>query len=184
MKQRRLELKLQVLAASISIAATTFIAPYVSANAENSDLANSEENQLAQAADSCRRVFPPEGAYVHSQPTVYGSVIGSIAGGRYVMIESGGINDWVPISIPLKGYIFTGYLTSCAPAPPPPPNCRQVVATNGVYVYQQPLAKSAIVGVIASGRYVLIENQSSNGWVPISIPLKGYVLANYLSECS
>lgn len=184
MKQHGLEIKLPILAASLSIVATTSIVPFVSANAQDSDLTNSEENQLVQTADSCRRVFPPEGTYVHTQPTVYGFVIGSIAGGRYVKIESGGINDWVPISIPLKGYVFAGYLTDCASAPPPPPNCRQVTAANGIYVYEQPLAKSAIVGVIANGRYVMVENQTSTGWVPISIPLKGYVFANYLSECS
>lgn len=184
MKQYWFELKLQVLTASLSIAVSTFIMPFVSANAQNLNLVNNKENQLAQAADNCRRVFPPEGVYVHTQPTVYGSIIGSIAGGRYVRIESENINDWIPISIPLKGYVFAGYLTSCAPAPPPPPNCRQVAATNGIYVYQQPLAQSPIVGFIASGRYVMIENRSSNGWASISIPLKGYVFANYLSECS
>jgi len=195
MKQNSLRRKSLVLATS-SLAMTSFAILSGTAIAiasesiqpiapENLALpkANADRYELTQTSDSCHQVAARNGLYVRRKPTVYSTALGIIASGRYVTVEPGGTNNWVPISAPLKGYVFADYLTSCQSAPPPK-NCRQVAAKSGVYVRQEPSVDSAIVGVVTNGRYVTIENQNLNGWVQISVPLKGYVSANYLSDCS
>lgn len=142
--------------------------------------------QLAQVvSENCRQVSASSGVYVRREPTVYSTALGIIGGGRYVTVAPGGTTDWVPISAPLKGYVFRNFLTSCQSAPPPPSNCRQVSsASGGLNVRQNPSINSAIVGKVVNRRYVTIQNSGANGWVPISVPLQGYVSADYLTYCS
>lgn len=152
---------------------------------------NESVYQLAQGSDNCRSVAARNGLYVREDPTVYSRAIGVIPYGRNVtIVESRGVNTvggnpgakWMPISAPMQGYVYAGYLSSCQESPPPK-NCREVSARGGVYVRQDPSINSDVVGVVPNGRNVTIENRGANGWVPISVPLQGYVSAAYLTYC-
>ncbi|MBE9182493.1 SH3 domain-containing protein [Oculatella sp. LEGE 06141] len=62
--------------------------------------------------------------------------------------------------------------------------CRIVnIDSGGLNVRQQPSLTSSIVGVLADGADVSIENQGYNGWVPITQPFNGFVAAEYLTFC-
>ncbi len=139
---------------------------------------------LAQALDACRRVVARQGVYVHSQPSVESPALGLIDSQRNVTIQDQGAMGWVPISAPLPGYVLASHLGLCqAAAPPPPDSCRRVIAQNGVAVSLTPAVGGRIVGEIPFDRRVTIENSGANGWVPISVPLRGYIPASELGYC-
>lgn len=147
--------------------------------------------QLAQTSNICREVAARSGLYVREQPTVYSRALGIIPYGQNVtVVENPGRNivvgnpgvKWMPISAPIQGYVYAGFLSSCQESPPPN-NCREVSARGSVYVRQDPSINSDIVGVVPTGRNVTIENRGANGWVPISVPRQGYVSAAYLTYC-
>lgn len=148
--------------------------------------------QLAQTSNTCREVSARNGLYVREDPTVYSTALGVLPYGRNVtVVENPGRNvvvgnpgvEWMPISAPIRGYVYAGFLSSCQESPPPN-TCREVSARGGVYVRQEPSINGDIVGVVPTGRNVTLENRGANGWVPISVPLQGYVSAAYLTYCS
>ncbi|BAZ40457.1 SH3 type 3 domain protein [Calothrix sp. NIES-4101] len=73
----------------------------------------------------------------------------------------------------------SGYLLAQVPA-----SCRQVIARSGLRVREQPSINSRVIGTIQNNRNVTIQTDvNTNGWVPISTPLPGYVYAQYLGMC-
>lgn len=62
-------------------------------------------------------------------------------------------------------------------------NCRQVRTMNGLYVLNQPSITGSVVGFLDYGQDVTIRNRGKNGFVPISSPIRGYVLAEFLNSC-
>jgi hypothetical protein len=84
--------------------------------------------QLAQGSDNCRSVAARNGLYVREDPTVYSRALGVIPYGRNVtVVESRGANTvggnpgakWMPISAPMQGYVYAGFLSFCQESPPP-----------------------------------------------------------------
>jgi uncharacterized protein YgiM (DUF1202 family) len=148
-----------------------------------SSLDSQKEFQLAQTQDSCYQIIARSGAYVRREPTVYSEAIGAIAYGRNVEVTGDVISDWVPISAPIPGYVYSDWVAPCNAASPPPSNCRRVVAERGIPVRQDPSRNSEIVGYVSSGRRVILEGQGVNGWVPIGVPLQGYVQSDQLVYC-
>ena len=147
--------------------------------------------QLAQDSDKCHEVAARNGLYVREDPTVYSRAFGILPYGRNVtVVESQGTNTvggnpgakWMPISAPMQGYVYAGFLSSCQESPPPK-NCREVSKRGGAYIRQEPSINSDVVGVVPNGRNVTIENRGADGWVPVSVPLQGYVSATYLTYC-
>jgi len=147
--------------------------------------------QLAQGSDNCHQVAARNGLYVREDPTVYSGALGILPYGRNVtVVESKGANTvggnpgakWMPISAPLQGYVYAGFLSSCQESPAPK-NCREVSQKGSLYVRREPSINSSVVGVVPNGRNVTIENRGANGWVPISVPLQGYVSAANLTYC-
>ena len=77
-----------------------------------------------------------------------------------------------------------------------PDSCRQVIARNGLNVRRQPTANSEAIGIIDSarnvtiqslgenGRRVRIESLGTDGWVPITVLVRGYVQTENLAYCS
>jgi len=64
-------------------------------------------------------------------------------------------------------------------------NCRQV--TNRIAalnIRQSPGLSGDVVGVVPGGRTVNIDNRGTDGWVPISEPMAGYVSSRYLIMCA
>ncbi|AFZ17995.1 SH3 domain-containing protein [Allocoleopsis franciscana] len=147
--------------------------------------------QIAQDSDKCHEVVARNGLYVREAPTVYSRALGILPYGQNVtVVESQGTNTvggnpgakWMPISAPMQGYVYAGYLSSCQESPAPT-KCRAVSKRGGLYVRQEPSINSAGVGAVPNGRNVTLENLGANGWVPISAPLQGYVSAANLTYC-
>ncbi|MEQ8999302.1 MAG: SH3 domain-containing protein [Coleofasciculus sp. B1-GNL1-01] len=75
---------------------------------------NETPDKLAQVSANCRQVAAIGGGlYVREQPTVYSESVTVLTDGQTVTIENGGTKYWVPISAPVSGYAFRGFLTSC-----------------------------------------------------------------------
>lgn len=140
-------------------------------------------SEIAQNSDNCQQVIAKRGLYVREQPTVYSSDVGIIAYGRNVEVAGTVINNWLPISAPLKGYVYAEWIGRCQAASPPPSNCRRVVASRGIAARQEPFRDSKVLGYISSGRRVILTGQGTNGWVQISIPFKGYIPSDQLVYC-
>ena len=100
-------------------------------------------------------------------------------------IQSLGENGWVPITAPIQGYAYGGFLGACEAATAlPPTNCSQVAAVRGINVHHAPSTDGESVRVVANGRRVTIESIGTDGCVPITVPLRGYVQAENLAYCS
>jgi uncharacterized protein YgiM (DUF1202 family) len=152
-------------------------------SSSKSTLASETGIQITQRSYRCRQVTAKRGLYVREKPTVYSNAIGIVAYGRNVEVAGGITNNWVPISAPLKGYVYADWIGRCQAASPPPSNCRRVIAERGIPARQAPSSDSKVVGYISSGRRVILTGQGTNGWVPISIPFRGYVPSNQLVYC-
>ncbi|MBD2465497.1 SH3 domain-containing protein [Oscillatoria sp. FACHB-1407] len=171
----------------IGVTAVALIASAISLQNHSAALAEpllaQQEYQLAQIPDNCRQVTASSGLYVRQEPTVYSQALGVIGSGRYVTIKNPGTNGWAPISAPLEGYVYTGFLGTCQETTPPPSNCRRVQADEELLVRQEPSVNGTVVGTVTDGRRVTIANLGVNGWVPITVPLVGYVSSDYLAYC-
>ncbi|MDV2992210.1 MAG: hypothetical protein N4J56_001864 [Chroococcidiopsis sp. SAG 2025] len=148
-----------------------------------STLASVIGTQIAQRPYSCNQVIAKRGLYVREKPTVYSNAVGIVAYERNVEVAGGITNNWVPISAPLKGYVYADWIGNCQAKAPPPSSCRRVVANRGIPARQEPSSDSKVVGYISSGRRVILTGRGANGWVPISIPFKGYVPSAQLVYC-
>lgn len=151
---------------------------------ERTSLQKQSGFQLAQTAGSCYQVIARNGLYVRRGPTVYSEAIGIINYGRNVTVEPGRTRYWIPISAPLQGYVYANWLAPCGAASLPPNNCRRVVARTSAPVRQEPSINGEIIGLVARGRRVTIEeNLGANDWVAVSVPLRGYIASEYLAYC-
>ncbi len=66
------------------------------------------------------------GLYLQSQPTVHSEALGILPDGQQVVPFKNKLfgNGWLPISAPMRGYVFAGFLTPCkADTIPPNSNC-------------------------------------------------------------
>ncbi len=187
MKQNGSWKKYTSFTSSLLLSATVLVAPAFAIETNQTQdvkLQNSGEYLLAQIPDSCRQVISNNGLNVRQEATTNSKAVGIIGSGRTVTIQSLGENGWVPITAPLKGYVYGGFLGECQAAnSPPPTDCRSVAAVRGINVYQTPSSDGATTGFVANGRRVTIESLGSDGWVPITVPLKGYVQAENLGYC-
>lgn len=62
-------------------------------------------------------------------------------------------------------------------------NCRRVnTTTNPLNIRATP--NGEIVGSLAKGTLITIENTGTGGWVPIASPIRGYVYGEYLAPCT
>jgi uncharacterized protein YgiM (DUF1202 family) len=175
--------KYTTLTNSILLTATVLVAPSFAADTNQTQI--QREYLLAQASDNCRQVIARNGLNVRRQPTANSEAVGIIESARNVTIQNLGENGWVPITAPIQGYVYGGFLGSCeAATAPPPTNCRQVAAVRGINVYQAPSTDGESLGVVANGRRVTIESLGTDGWVPVTVPLRGYVQAENLAYCS
>jgi uncharacterized protein YgiM (DUF1202 family) len=186
--------------ASLVFATVAFTAPSPAAKIESQTNTHITSNatlpqpqrdvQFAQSLDSCYQVVAPSGLYVRREPTVYSEALGIVSYGRNVTVEGTGLASWAPISAPLQGYVYSGWVAPCQAvsarfqaASPTLDNCRLILADDGIAIRQAPSLNAEVVGYVASGRRVTIENRGEQGWVPISAPLNGYVSSGNLVYC-
>jgi uncharacterized protein YgiM (DUF1202 family) len=183
MQQQRSWQKYTTLTSSLLLTATVLVAPSFAADTNQTQIQG--EYLLAQASENCRQVIARNGLNVRRQPTANSEAVGIIGSARNVTIQSLGENGWVLITAPIQGYVYGGFLGACEVATAPPPtNCRQVAAVRGINVHQAHSTDGESVGVVANGRRVTIESLGTDGWVPITVPLRGYVQAENLAYCS
>ncbi|MBE9124375.1 SH3 domain-containing protein [Tychonema sp. LEGE 07199] len=187
MKQNGSWKKYTSLTSSLLLSATVLVAPAFASETnqtQNVKLQNTSQYLLAQIPNSCRQVIASSGLNVRQEANSNSQAVGIIGSGRTVTIQSLGENGWVPITAPLKGYVYGGFLGECETAnSPPPTDCRLVAAVRGINVHQTPSSEGETAGFIANGRRVTIESLGSDGWVPITVPLKGYVQSENLAYC-
>ena len=179
---------------SIALAMTAFPAFSTAATTAPSALLrqtsqNTDEYQLAQTSNNCRRVDTST-TYLNVRSSPGGGIIGSLPDKTVVTIENTGSNAWVPISSPRQGYVYGAYLTLCEqPVPPsetatPLDNCREVAVRGTTRVQAEPSINSPIKGVLTYLQRVTLVNRGENGWVPISGPIPGYISSAALRYCS
>lgn len=180
----------KITAPLLSLGMTTLIG--LPAIAQTATSATAERRtliaQIAPTEGECRLVtIDTGGLNVRQQPSIFSSVVGVLADGADVTIESLGENGWVPISEPLNGFVAAEHLTSCGGvggATPIPDDCREIDAVNGLNIRREPSRDSAVVDALANGRTINITEERSDGWVGINSPLQGYVYGDYLDYCS
>jgi len=183
MQQQRSWQKYTTLTSSLLLTVTVLVAPSFAADTNKTQIQG--KYLLAQASENCRLVIARNGLNVPRQPTANSEAVGIIDSARNVTIQSLGENGWVPITAPIQGYVYGGFLGACeAATAPPPTNSSQVAAVRGINVHQAPSTDGESVGVVANGRRVTIESLGTDGWAPITVPLRGYVQAENLAYCS
>ncbi len=181
--------KLPTVSTTLLLAATLFATPTFANDInqiQGSKSSGLQESSylLAQVPASCRQVIARGGLRVREKPSANSRVVGTVQTNRNVTIQTDVTNNgWVPISTPLPGYVYAQYLGMCDTAAPPPSNCRRIVASAGAPVRQQPSDTATSVGVITNGRRVIIDSLGFDGWVPITVPMQGYVQGSYLGYC-
>lgn len=149
----------------------------------------SDEYQLAQTPDNCRRVATQQSDNLNVRYSPDGAIIGTLRNQTLVIIENYA-GDWVKISSPQSGYVSAKHLESCQQPVPPSEtatssdNCRKIFVGGVLRVRQQPSINSPILGVLESGQRVIIKNRGKDGWVPISSPVNGYIPSIVLRDCS
>jgi hypothetical protein len=63
--------------------------------------------------------------------------------------------------------------------------CRQVSSTvSGLNVRQAPSLSAPVVGVVAGGNEVALQDLGEGGWAPVTAPYEGYVSTSYLTNCA
>ncbi len=183
MQQQRSWQKYTTLTSSLLLTAMVLVAPSFAADTNQTQIQG--EYLLAQASENCRLVIARNGLNVRRQPTANSEAVSIIDSARNVTVQSLGENGWVPITAPIQGYVYGGFLGACeAATAPPPTNSSQVAAVRGINVHQAPSTDGESVGVVANGRRVTIESIGRDGWVLITVPLRGYVQAENLVYCS
>lgn len=137
---------------------------------------------------SCRRVNTSGGVALNVRDAPGGDIISTLPDKTLVTIVNRGANGWVPISAPQTGYIFASYLAQCTDPIVETPvltnSCRRIAVKEGMTVRQNPSLNGAVLGTLIDGQEISIVNRGANGWVPISSPINGYVLAVGLVMCS
>ncbi|MEG4530233.1 SH3 domain-containing protein [Microcoleus sp. D2_18a_D3] len=183
MQEQRIWQKYTTLTSSIFLTATVLVVPSFAADTNQTQIQG--EYLLAQALENCRPVIATNGLNVRRQPRANSEAVGIIDSARNVTIQNLGENGWVPITGPIQGYVYGGFLGACeAATASPPTNCRQVAAARGINVHQAPSTDGESVGVVANGRRVTIESLGTDGWVPITVPVRGYVQTENRAYCS
>lgn len=137
---------------------------------------------------SCRRVNTSGGVALNVRNAPGGEIVGTLPDKTLVTILNRGASGWVPISAPQSGYVFASYLSQCTDPIVETPvltnSCRRIAVKEGMAVRQNPSLNGAVLGTLIDGQEITIVNRGANGWVPISSPINGYVLAVGLVMCS
>lgn len=146
---------------------------------------NRSDYRIAQqrVVSDCRRVDASGGLNVRERPTTNSRVIGVLANGAQVRIESW-TEDWVPLEEPMAGYVYKPYLDYCNPSASLPENCAKVEAVGGLNVRRRPTTDSGIVRTLENDRYISLEEPYSDEWAEIYAPVSGYVATDYLQSCA
>jgi hypothetical protein len=67
---------------------------------------------------------------------------------------------------------------------PADPNCRQTNRTVDIFAKPSVGADSSTLGILEPEARVTIASVGANGWVPVTAPLAGFVIARHLKPCA
>lgn len=126
-----------VITATLSVstgAATAATRQVVQSSVSRTLLPGNQSNlELAQNfPNHCAEVVPPNGLYVRREPSVYSEAIGVVDYQSYLTTAEGGTETWLPISAPVKGYVWRAWVAPCHVVPEVPPVVPDAEAVPGV----------------------------------------------------
>lgn len=67
---------------------------------------------------------------------------------------------------------------------PADPNCRQTNRTVDIFSQPSVGSDSSTIGILEQDARVTIASAGANGWVPITAPMSGFVIARHLKPCA
>lgn len=68
---------------------------------------------VTDASKVCRQVIVRSGLNVRAEPTVYSTRVGILRTGTNVTVVGSEVNNWLPISEPINGYVAARFLGDC-----------------------------------------------------------------------
>lgn len=68
---------------------------------------------VTDASEVCRQVIVRSGLNVRAEPTVYSTRVGILRTGTNVTVVGSEVNNWLPISEPINGYVAARFLGDC-----------------------------------------------------------------------
>lgn len=138
------------------------------------------------ASNQVRRVaqaFPEKCAiaigdsFVYNEPATSGQRIRILGGSEQVTLADEGINGWIAISSPVKGFVQIKDLKPCGPIG----ECR--AAKQSIFVYDRPDSSSRKIRSMLTNEEVIVADRERNGWIAISSPVKGFVQTVDMKTC-
>ncbi len=118
-----------------------------------------------------------EEIFVYNSPATSGRRIRSLRPEEQVALVDEGINGWIAINSPIKGFVQIKDLKPCSPIG----ECR--AAKQGIFVYDKPDSSGRKIRSILTNEEVTIAGTNENGWIAISSPANGFVQTVDLKSC-
>ncbi|MBC6478641.1 MAG: SH3 domain-containing protein [Hormoscilla sp. GM7CHS1pb] len=118
-----------------------------------------------------------EEIFVYNSPATSGQRIRSLGPSEQVALADEGMNGWIAIDSPIKGFVQIKNLKPCSPIG----ECR--AAKQGIFLYDKPDSSGRKIRSILTNEEVTIAGTNENGWIAISSPANGFVQTVDLKSC-
>ncbi|MBC6423768.1 MAG: SH3 domain-containing protein [Hormoscilla sp. SP5CHS1] len=118
-----------------------------------------------------------EEIFVYNSPATSGQRIRSLGPSEQVALADEGMNGWIAIDSPIKGFVQIKNLKLCSPIG----ECR--AAKQGIFLYDKPDSSGRKIRSILTNEEVTIAGTNENGWIAISSPANGFVQTVDLKSC-
>ncbi|MGK7904002.1 MAG: SH3 domain-containing protein [Hormoscilla sp.] len=116
-------------------------------------------------------------SFVYNEPATSGRRIRSLGPEERVALADEGMNGWIAIDSPIKGFVQIKDLKPCSPIG----ECR--VAKQSIFVYDKPDSSGRKIRSLLTNEEVTVASNNENGWIAISSPANGFVQAANLKIC-
>jgi len=140
-------------------------------------------HHLSTAQGDTAQAFPGKCAmareeiFVYNSPATSGQRIRSLGPEEQVALADEGMNGWIAIDSPIKGFVQIKDLKPCSPIG----ECR--AAKQGIFLYDKPDSSGRKIRSILTNEEVTIAGTNENGWIAISSPANGFVQTVDLKSC-
>ena len=136
----------------------------------------SQVQRVAQAFPG-KCAMAKEDIFVYNEPATSGRRIRSMGPSEQVTLADEGMNGWIAIDSPIKGFVQITDLKPCSPIG----ECR--AAKQGIFVYDGPDPSGRKIRSLLTNEEVTIASNNENGWIGISSPVNGFVQTADLKKC-